>query len=412
MSTCTGHKSITAQENTNNNETEKELRKSVSKVSESKRSIIVEQAIGDLTHTSSAKRFLQEQDEMDANSIIASNKSKSKIVVQKEKDGKGALVSLGENHPFELLGLNVALVIVNLILVIICMYGLPGLPNLDFEGIPTFDFERMDTGVTLESISKCMVASIAVPAIFLVTAWFLYRIPSTIKDANKEDKCSKKSCNKENMNDLAKFICCNPKLVFWTGYALAFLNAMQLILCYCGLGLPEILMSSGVSFSLPDMSLPNISFGLPELSFDTSFATWNNRGSFNPCEYQMSCTAIISMLYMIPPFLLRCPLSPMYLKNGTERDATKTRSIDDTVSGEKDSELKVKNKQDMKSFTDVINENAENLFWLGYGLSFVNVLLVIFCFCGVPNICNIWPFALVCSLGACMINCATRDEES
>merc|ERR1712010_210474 len=123
-----------AQENTNNTETEKELRKSVSKVSESKRSIIVEQAIDDLTHTSSAKRFLQEQDEMDANSIIASNKSKSKIVVQKEKDGKGALVSLGENHPFELLGLNVALVIVNLILVIICMYGLPGLPNLDFEG--------------------------------------------------------------------------------------------------------------------------------------------------------------------------------------------------------------------------------------------------------------------------------------
>ena len=104
----------------------------------------------------------------------------------------------------------------------------------------------------------------------------------------------------------------------------------------------------------------------------------------------------------------------MYLKNGTERDATKTRSIDDTVSGEKESELKVKNKQDMKSFTDVINENAENLFWLGYGLSFVNVLLVIFCYCGVPTICNIWPFALVCSLGACMINCldATRDEES
>ena len=407
MSTCNGHKSITAQENTNNNETE--LRKSVS---ESKRSIIVEQAIDDLTHTSSAKRFLQEQDEMDANSIMASNKSKSKIVVQKEKDGKGALVSLGENHPFELLGLNVALVIVNLILVVICMYGLP---NLDFEGIPTFDLERMDTGVTLESLSKCMVASIAVPAIFLVTAWFLYRIPSTIKDASKEEKCSKKSCNKENMNDLARFICANPTLVFWTGYALAFLNAMQLILCHCGL--PDILMSRGVSFSLPDMSLPNISFGLPELSFDTSFATWNDRGSFNPCEYQLSCTAIISMLYMIPPFLLRCPLSPMYLKNGTERDATKTRSIDDTVSGEKDSELKVKNKQDMKRFTDVINENAENLFWLGYGLSFVNVLLVIFCYCGsanIPSICNIWPFALVCSLGACMINCldATRDEES
>ena len=52
------------------------------------------------------------------------------------------------------------------------------------------------------------------------------------------------------------------------------------------------------------MSLPNISFGLPELSFDTSFATWNDRGSFNPCEYQLSCTAIISMLYMIPPFFV------------------------------------------------------------------------------------------------------------
>merc|ERR1711936_960170 len=163
--------------------------------------IIVEQANDDLSHTSSAKRFLQKQDEIDAKSNMASKKSKSNIVVQKEKDGKGALVSLGENHPLELLGLNVALIIVNFILVAICMYGLPGLPNLDFEGMPTFEFERMDTGVTLESLSKCMVASIAVPAIFLVTAWFLYRIPSTTKDANKEERCSKKICKKEKTDD-------------------------------------------------------------------------------------------------------------------------------------------------------------------------------------------------------------------
>jgi len=407
MSTSTGHKSIVAaQEISNKNEASS--RKSASNVSESKRSIIVEQANDDLSHTSSAKRFLQKQDEIDAKSNMASKKSKSNIVVQKEKDGKGALVSLGENHPLELLGLNVALVIVNAILVGICILGLP---NIDFEGMPTFEFERMNTGVSLESLSKCMVASIAVPAIFLVIAWFLYRIPSTTKDANKEERCSKKICKKEKTDDggLRNFIVTNSKLVFWTGYALAFLNAMQLMLCFCDL--PDIVIS------LPEITLPDISFGLPDLSFELSSASWNARGSFNPCEYQMSCIALTSVLFTIPPFLLLSPLSPMNSRNGTEQNATKKRSIDNTMSGDKASRLEVK--EETKSFAETLNEKAERLFWLAYGLMYVNIILMIFCYCGIPTpnmpkICNIWPFALVCTLVSCIMSCldGSRDEEA
>lgn len=129
----------------------------------------------------------------------------------------------------------------------------------------------------------------------------------------------------------------------------------------------------------------------------------------------MSCIVLTSVLFIIPPFLLLSPLSPMYSRNGTEHNATKTRSIDNTMSGDKASRLKVK--EEKKSFADTINEKTESVFWLAYGLMYVNIILMIFCFCGLPTlpeICNIWPFALVCALVSCIMNCldASRDEEA
>merc|ERR1712110_1390676 len=127
------------------------------------------------------------------------------------------------------------------------------------------------------------------------------------------------------------------------------------MLCYCGL--PSDIV---IAFSLPEITLHDISYGLPDLSFELSSASWNARGSFNPCEYQMSCIALTSVLFLIPPFLLLSPLSPMYSRNGTEQNATKTRSIDNTMSGDKASRLEVK--EEMKSFADTINEKQESLF--------------------------------------------------
>merc|ERR1712080_363508 len=77
-------------------------------------------------------------------------------------------------------------------------------------------------------------------------------------------------------------------------------------------------------------------------------------------------------------------------------------------------ELKMDTQRKQNKLVDFITKNAEVVFWTSYSLTFLNAVLLILCYCGVPkisipNICTVSPFSIFCAFIACLINCKSKQ---
>merc|ERR1712135_14306 len=120
-----------------------------------------------------------------------------------------------------------------------CMpdFALPSLTSLNMQ-LPGWDVDFCGY-----EFDTCKALAISIPLIFLITPcifnWEVYE---------KEDE------GKTN-NKLVDFVRENPMLVFWTGYAMTFLNTMIIAFCYCGV--PEIPLPDCMTKTLCSISSEN-----------------------------------------------------------------------------------------------------------------------------------------------------------
>lgn len=284
-----------------------------------------------------------------------------------------SLIKMCQDHPLFLFGSTVVLSIVNLLLILFCLCGtsisMPSLPDIG----GSFDFCMPDFALpSLTSLNMqlpgwdmdfcgyefdtCKALAISIPLIFLITPcifnWEVYE---------KEDE------GKTN-NKLVDFVRENPMLVFWTGYAMTFLNTMIIAFCYCGV--PEIplpdCMTNMTLPSLPKLSAPS----LPKMEF-VQFGYTGIDLTINCCLAMTIFTSVT--LLFIGPFMILCPKSPFYEMMKSQRVA-----LNSIVSSKKRSDVR---KEENSKIVQFVAENPQLSFWIGYSLTCLNIILLIACFC-------------------------------
>merc|ERR1712227_491471 len=196
------------------------------------------------------------------------------------------------------------------------------------------------------------------------------------------------------------FVCENPMLVFWTGYGMACLNTIILAFCYCG---------------VPEMTVPSISFPkIPKLELSIPTLQLVITGNIpldvtiNTC---LTWTVVATILLVcVVPFMMLSPSSPFYQKMKTQRIVL-NRAIKSMKRNNED-----KKRDESSKIVQFVVGNPKLSFWIGYSLTFLNIFLLIACFCDMPslelpNLCNIAPFSIVCGLIACLLNCTGNGDK-
>merc|ERR1711981_1085940 len=289
-----------------------------------------------------------------------------------ESNEQTGLVGFVKENPISVVGGNVILCMVNLVLIVICTFGLPELPSL-----PSIDYGLGGGKMEFYGINPCILGSAIFSVVFLMVPFFLIRQSSG-------------SCENKNMQEVNKdspkidsklddFVSQNAKEVFWTSYLLTGLNAVLLIICYCGF--PELpsLPSFYYDFGLPEFGIPL----LPAVDFGTM-----EFNGINPC---ILASAIVTIVLLLAPFVLL---------------GQSNRNCEDV-------DIEERNKNSLEKENGLVGfvyQHAELVFWTGYVLTGLNAILLIICYCGkpnmsIPNICGIAPFSIVCGAIACMIEC-------
>lgn len=293
-------------------------------------------------------------------------------------DKSGSFVKFCENNSMFLFGTTIVLGLVNFALILLCLVGIPSMPYISISKgsfslpkikLPNMSLPDMGFKINEMNFDACSILAIASSSIFFAIPAVLHKYVIGHKIVRKENRQGY-----GNDGRLTEFVCKHPKLVFWTGYLLTFVNIALLAGCYCGL--PQLRVPA---IALP--SLPKLQFSMPSLPKGSLFTMGINFVglSINPC-ITMTIIALLSFLIVFP-FLFLCPLSPFYEEMKFKR-AVVTSEEKENLNDDKVDKYGRKNGQ----LVQFVLQYPQLTFWTGYSLTCLNVILMLACFCGVPAV--------------------------
>jgi len=279
-----------------------------------------------------------------------------------EVNEEGTLAKMCQEHSMALFYSTVMLCAANLITISLCFCGSSSMSDSLDIGLNLESLEMQWQGLALKikaiEIDTCQVMTVALPLTFLLMPFIFGQ--ALVKCGTKEYGNEKESSAKDI---LISFVCKHPMLVFWTGYAMTFLNTAILAICYCGV--PKMFMD--MSFC----SLPSLEAAIPSLSMVELTGYGVLDFTINACI----TTTILAVLILVcvVPFMLLCPYSPLYTKLKSQRVA-----LNRIVKSNERNDVK---QEEMSKIVQYVAANPNLSFWTGYSLTCLNIFVLIACFC-------------------------------
>jgi len=298
------------------------------------------------------------------------NATNSNLTVNETHEVKeeGTLAKMCQEHSMALFYSTVMLCAANLVTISLCFCGAPSMfGSLDIGlnlGLSSLEMQLPELALKIKAmeIDTCQVMAVVLPLTFLLMPFIFGR--ALVKYGTKEYGNEKESTAKDI---LIGYVCKHPMLVFWTGYAMTFLNTAILAICYCGV--PKMFMD--MSF----LSLPSLELAIPSLP-NVEFTGYGVLDlTINACI----TTTILAVLILVcvVPFMLLCPYSPLYTKLKSQRVA-----LNRIVKSNKRNDAK---QEEMSKIVQYVAANPKLSFWTGYSLTCLNIFVLIACFCTPKN---------------------------
>jgi len=276
-----------------------------------------------------------------------------------EENEVGTLAKMCQEHSMAVFYATVILCAANLVAISLCFCGAPSkFDSLDIGvslGLTSLKMKLLELALKIEEmeIDASNVVFVALPLTFLLMP-FIFKwalVTFKTKENGKEKKITAK-------DEVISFVCKHPMMVFWTLYAMIFLNTATLALCY--FGVPKMFME----MSFLELVLPSLANG--------EFTGYSVLGlTINAC-ITMTILAVL-ILVCIVPFMLFSPYSPLYTKLKSQRVA-----LNKIVKSSKRNGAK---QEEMSNLVKYVAACPKLSFWIGYSLTCLNIFVLIACFC-------------------------------